>query len=176
MDYKDLTSLFIRVTGLVIIVLTVADLPNWIPSGMALLMKKSYLECTFVIGVPLTIPLLVGASLFFFPRTITNKIVRIDGLSQDTAGLLPQLEQLAFGVLGAYLLFRAFSDVVFQLSEMLFLQWRVSMGRSMISEPILTPTKFGNLAATGGQIAFAVWLLAGTNGFLAVVRKLRGQD
>lgn len=176
MDYKDLTSLLVRLAGLVMVVLTVADLPNWIPPGMALLRKKSFLECIFVVGVPLIIPLLVGASLAFFPRSIANKIIRADNLPPEPAGILPQLEQVAFGVLGMYLLFRGLSDMVFHLSEMLFLQRQASMAHVKITEPILTPTKFGYLVATVGEIVFAVWLLVGTKGVLGVVRRLRSQN
>jgi ABC-type arginine transport system permease subunit len=92
MDYKSLTLLSLRLTGVIILVVAVTALPNTFLSlhvwsnraGSALLL------ITMVSGLPT----LVGLLLIYFPGTIANRMV---SAGAETIGTLPLPAGRVFG-------------------------------------------------------------------------------
>ncbi|HKD30374.1 MAG TPA: hypothetical protein VKC66_31260 [Xanthobacteraceae bacterium] len=99
MDYKSLTSLMLRLTGVIITVSAITAMPRTFIN----LHVRNPPESPDVAALLLTIvasglPILVGLLLIYFPATVANKIVSAVGESVDTLNL----QQLAFSVLGLY--------------------------------------------------------------------------
>lgn len=170
MNYKDLTALLIKIGGLIIVVSMISFLPSYVSAGIGAL-ETSWFAFFAVAILPLLFPLLAGILMLVFPGTIGNRIIPAEKLSELPTTYLPQLERLAMTLLGVYLLFRAISDLVLNLSKLFWVRHLMSIGE--LSAPsYLLPDTVGYLAATVVEGAIAIWLTIGSSGIL--VRK-RGQ-
>jgi hypothetical protein len=97
MDYKSLTSLVLRLTGVIIVVSSVTSTPR---TFIGLVYLRSVeatgnMEIWLLAAVASAFPLLVGLLLIYFPATVTNRMVSAGTATIDT--LL--LQQVAFSVL-----------------------------------------------------------------------------
>ena len=173
MNYKDLTALLIKVGGLVIVVVMISLLPSYVSAGIGAL-ETSWFAFFTVAILPLLFPLLVGILMLVFPGKIGNRIIQGEKLSELPTTYLPQLERLAMTLLGVYLLFRAISDFVFHLSKLLWVRHLINIGEIPALNYRL-PDSVGYLIATVAEGAIAIWLVVGSSGILAFVRKLRDQ-
>ena len=171
MSYKELTALLIKVGGLVIVVVMISLLPSYVSAGIGAL-ETSWFAFFAVAILPLLFPLTVGILMLVFPGTISNRIIPGGKLSELPNIYLPQLERLAMTLLGVYLLFRAISDFVFQLSKLLWVRHLISIGE-VPTLSYLPPDTVGYLIATVVEGAVAIWLTVGSAGILAFVRKVR---
>src|SRR5215813_8136601 len=116
MDYKSLTSLLLRLTGIIIIVHAVTSAPN---TFVVLQFRADFNPDSAGVAWLLTIvasgfPILVGLLLAYFPATIANKIVTPGTERVDTL----TLQQLAFSVLGLYFISLAVFDAVYWLAKL----------------------------------------------------------
>lgn len=173
MDYKDLTLLLIKIGGLVIVVAMIGLLPSYVSAGIVAL-ETSWFAFFTVAILPLLFPLLAGILMLVFPSTIGNRIIPAEKLSELPTTYLPQLEQLAMTLLGIYLLFKAISDLVLNLSKLFWAHHLINIGELRASN-YLFPDTVGYLAATVVEGAIAIWLIIGSSGILAFVRKFRDQ-
>lgn len=171
MNYKDLTALLIKIGGLIIVVAMVGLLPSYVSAGIGAL-ETSWFAFFTVAILPLLFPSLAGVLMLVFPGTIGNRIIPAEKLSELPSTYLTQLEQLAMTLLGVYLLFRAISDLVLNLSKLLWVRHLMTIGELRVSN-YLFPDTVGYLAATVVEGAIAVWLIFGSSRILAFVHKLR---
>jgi hypothetical protein len=114
MDYKSLTLLSPRLTGVIILVVTVTAWPSTFVSLYILSNGVGW-------ALPLTIvvsgfPILAGLLLIYFPGTIANRM--ISGGAEIT-GPLP-FQQVGFSVLGLYFLTTAAADAVYWIAALQF--------------------------------------------------------
>jgi hypothetical protein len=63
----------------------------------------------------------LGLLLWFFPSAVTNKIVAGEKLSGDRFGSA-DLERVALTVVGAWLVAYGFSDVIYSITSLIFVQ------------------------------------------------------
>jgi hypothetical protein len=156
MDYQSLTSLALRLTGVIIMVVAVVSLPSTFVSfyfwsqGVA-----SALSLTAVVS---GLPILAGLLLIYFPGTIANRMVSGGG---ETVGTLP-LQQVAFSVLGLYFLTSALADAASWLPMLL----------PDIPAGINSGSAF--LASTAARFVAGALLLFGGRGLANFVHQLRG--
>jgi hypothetical protein len=176
MDYKSLTSLVLRLTGVIIIVSSVTSMPQ---TFMRLLLYRGGVEASGVetIGnmeiwllavVASAFPILVGLLLIYFPATIANKMVTAGTAAVDT---LP-LQQVAFSVLGLYFVTVAAYDTVYWWAR-LRLYFAVYNELNFGRPDRLTNQDFAGLISTGAQFIAGVVLLFGGRGLANLFHRLR---
>jgi len=169
MDYKSLTSLMLRLTGVIIVVSAVTAMPRTFIN----LHVRNPLESPDVAALLLTmaasgLPILVGLLLIYFPATVANKIVSAGGESADTV----ILQQLAFSVLGLYFASLAVFDAVYWLAKLRIyfaLYNELNYGRPFP----LSPEDFAGIATTCAQFVAGLLLLFGGRGLANLVHRLR---
>ena len=164
MDTRSIGAIVIKITGLVMIVVSVVQIPAFFP-----LTSRGYgfsygeLLATAALGLgPLA---LIGLLLWFFPGTITNRIVSGAPLAGSPADFRP-LELVALTVLGIYLvadgIIGATRDVAFV----------IAVNRQNPSE-LLPASIIGHIAATAVKLAIGVVLCVGAKGVSRAVERSR---
>src|SRR5690242_20387974 len=110
MDTRNIAAIIIKITGLVMVVLSVVQLPAYFP-----LMARGYdFSIAQTLGAaalglgPLAV---VGTLLWFFPGSVTNRIVSGTPAAGSGADFRP-LELVALTVLGVYLVASAITGAV----------------------------------------------------------------
>lgn len=165
MDYKNLTSLLIRLAGFFILVNAITNMPAYFTYALSAKDDNAPLwVIIFGAVLPIAIPTLVGLALIYFPRTISNKLVYDTDDVKTLVDAAPQLESIAISILGVYLLFRAVSDAVYHLSRLFIYYKVISSDISYRGIPSVLPQDFGYLIATGIEFLLAFWLILGSKG------------
>src|SRR4051812_24485584 len=105
MDTRSIAAVLLKVTGLVLIVFSVSQLPGYFPltSSTYRFSIAEVLSTTAIALGPLT---LIGLLLWLFPGTLTNRIVSSAPSDLGVADVRP-IEQVALTILGIYLLAHA---------------------------------------------------------------------
>lgn len=117
MDYREISKLFIKLTGLLIIAYSVVYLPYEIRSVLDPRPESvSIVQYIGVKIVPYLLPVILGGLLWFFPGTLTNTFVKGESQANGKGETLEKLEIVAVSVLGLYLLFKAISDLTYHIS------------------------------------------------------------
>jgi hypothetical protein len=165
MDTRTVSTILLKVTGLVLLVVSISQLPSYFP-----LTGRGY---DFSIGEVLAtaaaalVPLaLVGLALWFFPGTVANKIVSTTSAESATADSRP-IELVALTVLGVYLvadgLIGAARDVAIV----------IVVNRQDASSSLLPASIVAHIVATAVQLLIGIGLCIGANGVLRVIERLR---
>ncbi len=167
MDIRDITSLAIKISGIVLLVIVASKLPEYLKSYLA---QKEALNPISIwhFVMPLLVPSVVSILLITFPRKVSDSTI-FSGNTEDTSIDLSGIEVIAIRILGILLLFWAVSDLVFHISN--FIMYRsVNQG-----DFPLAAYNYPVLIATAVEFVFAAWLLMGTNRVIQLLRKIRRQ-
>jgi hypothetical protein len=115
-DYKSLTSLLLRLTGIIIIVSSANYVPH---TFLSLYLRNASgdvnAETWLLTAIAATFPIVIGLLLIYFPARVANRIVYGEGEAADTSRLerdAQRLEQIAFSVLGLYFVAMAMFDAI----------------------------------------------------------------
>ncbi|MGB8399783.1 hypothetical protein [Bradyrhizobium sp.] len=168
MDYKSLTSLMLRMTGVVIMVWVISATPQ---TFVTFYFMKGATPDTAAWLLAIVAPgfsVLVGLLLIYFPATIANKIVSAGAESLDTL----KLQQLAFSVLGLYFVSVAVFDMIYWLAR-LRIYFAVFNDLNYGQPFRLTPEDFAGIASSCAQLTAGVLLLFGGHGLANIIHKLR---
>jgi hypothetical protein len=174
MDHRDLTRLLIKVSGAIIIAVAISSLPAYISAGVGALETSRFAFFTVAI-FPLILPLLVGIFMMAFPGIVANRLIGSEKVLELSATLLDQLERVAIGLLGIYLLFRAVSDLVLHVTKLLWFRHLIDTGAVADSFGSLVPDTVGLLAASATEAAVSIWFIAGSAGIVSFIHKLRAR-
>ncbi|APV52010.1 hypothetical protein BWI17_21470 [Betaproteobacteria bacterium GR16-43] len=165
MDTKTIAALLLKITGLVLIVYCVAQLPAFF--------AYTSLGYDFSIGqaigaaaaalLPLTV---LGLFLWFFPGTVANKIV--SGTSEQSAPAdTRSIELVALTILGVYLLTMGLVDVVRDIAFLIAIH-RQDPGLTLIPASVVS-----RVAATIAELLIGAGLCVGAKGVSRVIERLR---
>lgn len=168
MDTHELSRILIKIAGISIIIFVLVGIPSYISYYYSLQLKEDSVVSFFLISIlPMIIPLLAGYLMWQFPNTIANKIIKPDTEEKPTDSKLGlEIQTIAFSVLGIYLLFNAFSDVIYHLSYYYKTMKASGTGYMEIST-------YAFIVATCAEIIFASVLLFGGKGVAEFLRKIR---
>jgi hypothetical protein len=179
MDYRLLTSLVLRLTGVFIIVSAVTAAPRSFLSLLQLqfqLQRRVGTEAVDIwplLGAAATafaIPFLVGLLLVYFRAPNANRMV---SASTETAGLL-LLQQVAFSVLGLYLMTMAAFDAVYWWAKLQI--YSAVYEEAKPSGPFrLTEDDFASIVSTGEQFIGGMAVMLGGRGIANLLHRLRTQ-
>src|SRR5258706_11599012 len=165
MDTKTISAILLKVAGLMIIAMCVAQLPSYFPlMGRGTEWSLTEVLATTAISLgPLTV---LGLCLWFFPGTIANRIVSGESLSQsafDTGAI----ELVGLTVLGIYVLTWGVVDAV---RDIVFI---VVMQRQNPDSVLIPASVAGRIAASAAQLIIGAWLCVGARGISRIVERLR---
>ncbi|HSI23388.1 MAG TPA: hypothetical protein VK959_10240 [Methylophilaceae bacterium] len=171
MDYKDLTSLLVKIIGAVLLFWYISWLPTLIPDAIK---APSFWPAFLLAGLPSLGNLAIGLILFFFPATITNKLIDGNKLNTDKT-FLPALQVLALRLVGVFYVFNSIIDLVTHFSTVI-LTPRIYLLRG-ITPPLSawTPTLAAYVVATFVELGLALWLVLGAEGISNSIQKIRGR-
>lgn len=165
MDTKSIAAIIIKITGLVMVVLSVIQIPSYFPfmdRGYDLSIGQTLAAVALGLG-PLAF---AGVLLWFFPGSITNRIVSGPLPTTSTVDLRP-LELVALTVLGIYLLAAGIIGAV-RDAVIIIVANRQNLGSELIPASII-----GHIAGIIADLVIGATLCIGAKGVSNVVEKLR---
>lgn len=170
-DYKDLTTLIVKVFGALIVVHILSLVPSYTTD--AIMAFDGWFTILRRTVLPLIFPLSVGLLMLCFPGTLTNKLIRGEKLS-GLPTYLPQLERIALTILGFFLLFSTVSDLGFHISRLMWAHEVPTASWRKLSE--VPADIYGAIVGSSIGLLVSIWFILGSGGILRVVSKLRGRD
>lgn len=166
MDAKTIAAIIVKITGLVMVVLAVIQIPAFLPftsRGYDFSVAEAMGAAALGLG-PLA---LIGLLLWFFPGTITNRIVSGAPATGSPVDLRP-LELVALTVLGIYLFADGIIGVVRDIAIV------IAVNRQNSPPELIPASIVGHIAAVVAQLAIGAALCVGAKGISSIVERLRG--
>jgi hypothetical protein len=166
MDTRSIGAIIIKITGLVMVVISIIQIPAYFPlTGRGYSFSFGEMLGTAALGLgPLA---LIGLLLWFFPGTITNRIV-----SGAPAGSTPidfrPLELIALTVLGVFILAEGLVGAVRDAAVI------IVMNRQSPAPALIPASIVGHIAATIAELAIGIALCVGARGISNAIERLRG--
>ena len=166
MDAKDLAALLLKVAGLLIVAHALFEVPYYFPLQEISSGNFSVADASMSALYHATLPLVVGALLWFFPATISNKIVSGKKLSDSGFGVR-QFEQVALTLLGVWLVAYGIADLVSNL---------VWVARVEKEFTVLPPRVYAGAFAAAAKVVIGFAIAVGAGGIARLLKRLRGGD
>jgi hypothetical protein len=163
MDIRAISAVLLKVAGLVLIALSIAQVPSHFP----LAMREGWGSVALLLAIAVGIgpQLLLGAAFWFFPGTIANKIVA--GPTMPEASDFKELQLVALAVVGVYLIAQALTECAYLAATV------IAVSRESPDVP-LTPLA-GRAAAAIAELMIGVGICLGRAGISALIHRMRGR-
>ena len=165
MDTRSIAAMLLKLTGLVLVVACVVQLPAYFPlttRGFDFSIGEIVGAAALAIG-PMAV---LGLFFWFFPGTVVNKVIASDGAEPPVADMRP-LELVALTILGVYLFTDGLIGVVRDV-VLLIAMHRQDPGLSLIPASLV-----GHIAAIAAELVIGAGLCLGARGVSRVIEKLR---
>jgi hypothetical protein len=165
MDTRSIAAVLLKVTGLVLIVIAISQLPAYFP-----LTGRGY---DFSIGEVLATTALalgpfavLGLVLWFFPGTVANRIVSSAATESAVVDIRP-IELVALTILGVYLLAHGLVGAV-RDTVLLIVMHRQNADLTVVPASVMA-----HIAATAVELVIGAGLCIGAKGVSRVIERLR---
>jgi len=155
---KDLTALCIRVSGLILIVLTLSYVPMYYVSYISQLENK-----ILTYTLPILIPLFAGIILFKFPYSFSDTFIKINTENLSELNLNEYLK-LGLILIGFVLLFFSLSDLVYHLTKHYYLKAIPEIEISLLT------FDYPSLIATIVELLFSLILITKTKSVIRLIK------
>ena len=167
MDTKDIAALLVKTAGLILFGYAVIRVPAYIlpvgdpnaPFSIAALFAQA--------AVFLALPMLLGLLFWFFPATVTNKMVSGEKLAGAQFGLR-EFERVALTIVGVSIVAYGLADFIHAVAVAYFLHNQ---------HPAVTPLPsdiYAGIVFPVAKIAIGAALAAGARGIGKFVARLQG--
>ncbi len=156
---NDISTLSVRIAGLVLVVITLAKLPV---HSMAYTIRPEYGILSY--ALPSIIPIVAGIILYIFPKTFSGALISV---APDSFKIDKPNELLRIGMIltGVALLFFSVSDLVFYFSTMVLLYYSDSYELSLMA------FDYPGLIATVIELIFSLALICRAETIIEYLRK-----
>ena len=152
MNYKELTTLLIKIAGAVLIIYELFGIPTFVSYYFSLRLEEESTITFFLMSVlPLAIPLLAGVVMLLFPSALANSIVSTSTEIKTNEEFTSSFQLVAFGVLGVYLLFNVISDFVYNFTYLYQID-----GLANKDNPLIIDT-YARIVATMVELIFVLY-------------------
>ena len=168
MDTRSIAAVLLKITGLVLIVISVSQLPGYFPlTGRGYEFSIGEILATAAVALgPLVV---LGVGLWLFPGTVANRIVSGAPTNPVIVDGRP-IELVALTIVGVYLvadgLIGAVRDAVLL----------IVMHRQNEVAPLLPASVIAHIAATVAELLIGATLCIGAKGVSRVIERLRGES
>ncbi|HEU5178090.1 MAG TPA: hypothetical protein VFU24_11620 [Burkholderiales bacterium] len=176
MEHRALASLILRIAGLLLVVTTVANAAkSFAPLFYAGNPDKVGIGLLLLAGfVTVVIPILLGIVLIYFPRAMTTRVLRVEGLESGDASNTAALQRVAFAVTGMWLAAYAVIDSVYTYARVRLYYRFLEEMPSYARPPSISADDFAALVSSALQLVIGLWLLIGNRGIVNALSRLRG--
>lgn len=167
MDTKDLAALLVKTAGLAIFGYAVIRLPAYFPPWQDGNAPFSIRALFAGAAVTLALPMLLGLLFWFFPATITNKMVSGEKLTEAQFGLR-EVEGVALTVVGVSIVAYGLADFIHAATVAYFMH---------AQHPEVTPLPadmYAEIVFPVAKIAIGTGVVVGARGIGSFVARLRG--
>ena len=173
MRHSDLARLLVRITGLVIIVSTIAQLPFLLVRalpGVARELSTALLMATLGMAA---LSIFVGLMVFWGAgRLVDHFVSPRDGASPASTTInLQPIEELAIAILGIYIATDGVGEIIYALGKGKLYSDLIG---DMAIPVHLSPSKFASFLAGGARIIIGLVLVLKARGLAALRRRLIG--
>jgi hypothetical protein len=110
MDAKDIATILLKTAGLVMFAYAIFDIPYYFPPYVTSGGEQSFINAWMQAAAVVTLPIVLGLVLWFFPATVVNKIVAGPKLTEGLQ--IHHFERVALTVLGVWLVAYGIVDVI----------------------------------------------------------------
>lgn len=174
MDYRTITSLMLRIAGVLILVQLVLFFPREFISLIQWGGESANRQELFVLlGLSLILPVVIGVMLIYFPSIVTNRIISAKDEVESIAKF-EDLRPLAFSCMGLYFISSSLFDGIYWLAKLNIYYSAVAKEQWIGSPPAIMPDDFAGIASTVFQLLIGLILLLGSKGINNLVTRLRG--
>ncbi|MFA6901487.1 MAG: hypothetical protein WC236_00220 [Gallionellaceae bacterium] len=175
MDHRSLSNLLIRLTGVIILLSSILEMPRTVVSLSTTIDQGDSLESAIVMSaLAVLLPSLIGLFLLWFPDTVTNRLLSRPESEAAVAVDYKKLQQLAFCALGLYFISSALYDALYWFAKVKMYYSVFAVELTYMKAPTLLPDDFAGIVSTALQFVIGIVLLLGGNGISTFVSKLRG--
>ncbi len=168
MDTKDVSAILLKTVGLVMLAYAIFELPLYFPPRSNPNEEYSVFGALAQAGLALTLPVVLGLLLWFFPATVTNRIVSGEKLSAERFGSR-ELERVALTVVGAWLVAYGVADLIYAISTIVIYQREYSDQ----APPLIR--YFPGVITCAAKILLGVGLAVGAKGIARAIARARGE-
>jgi hypothetical protein len=165
-DTKDVATMLVKAVGLVMFAYAIFDIPYYFPPYASLSAERSFTAAFMQAVATLTLPILVGLLLWFFPATVVNKIVSGERLAAEGLRLL-EFERLALTIIGVWLAAYGISDLIYKATSLVVIE-RQFPGPT-------PPDLWAGVFAAGVKVAVGCGLAVGSKGLARLISRMRGE-
>ena len=166
MDYRDLSNLLMKLAGAFIIASVITNIPIYSLQYISF-KDQSFIEFTVMTIAYMLLPLLLGVIMFYFPRTITNRIIKGGSESMIDSISIEAVEYVAIGILGLLLLVQSLTFLLPFFVSIVFMA--IQQGGIKLEDNFSQPV----FLASVFRLVFAVYLLLGAKGVQNMLKKIR---
>ncbi len=161
MDTRGISTVLLKITGLLLIAVSVTQLPGYFPvrfQGQSWEPSQALLMAAITMG-PVV---LLGVALWMFPGAISNKIVAASE-AKASNDELRGLQQIAIATLGLYLVAHGSADVIYHVTTVIQLQ-RQNPGYDFVPATVL-----GGVIAAAVQVVLGAVFVGGSRGIASKI-------
>jgi len=170
MKYNDLSNLLLKITGLLIFLFSVINLPNYFVNYYSL--QNFYgnqlgdiTTIVVAVAIPLAITLLVALALYMFPSSITNSL--IFNKNEEYEINIENLPSVVFMGIGMYFVAFSLADTVYWFAYYIFMEQSVPGSEFFAAE------NKARVVATIVELTIGLILLFGAKGIGIFINKAR---
>lgn len=178
MDYRTLTSLMLRIAGVLILVQFTLRSPDLITSLLHFGGKEMPADnAIFFTLLALVLPLAIGFALIYFPSLIANKVVRAGEAGGDMIAM-NELLTVAIACIGFYFVCNALFDGVYWLAKLKLYSAFIDKMDVTRGMPSVRPEEFAGMLSTALEFLVGLGTLTGARGlgrFVGLVRGFKAQ-
>ena len=180
MEHRTLAALIIRLTGLVVLVMTITSAARsfvdfFYPSPMLKDLGIGYMATSIVISGLL--PLAIALFLIYFPGMTVNGVLRIQGLETGSDTNVAPLQRVAFSALGMLFMINSILQAVHAMAKYdWYFYWmhETQSHNSPAAHLPISPEQFSSYISAGLEFLLGLGLLIGSKGIANALSRLRG--
>jgi hypothetical protein len=168
MDTKDVAAVLLKTAGLIMIAYAVFELPRYFLPMADSSGQYSFVTALVQAAGTLALPVVLGALLWFFPATVTNKLVSGEKLSGTQCGVR-EFERTALTVVGAWLVAYGIADLIDHAVAIVVIQ------RQFPEQPTPLFTYMPGIIASVAKVVLGIGLAFGAKGIGRIINRVRGE-
>ena len=179
MEHRALAALVLRLTGLVVLVITITNVATnfvayFYPSPTRDDVGVGLIALSIVISV--LVPLLIALALIYFPSTVLTKVLRVPGLEGLADSDILPLQRVAFAAIGLWFMLDGITDAVYVASQT---RWYFSIDEALRSlpspgfKPALSAHEFAAYVVAAIRVILGLALLLGNRALANLLARLR---
>jgi len=152
MNIKDFSVLAIKISGIILLALTVSKLPEYFEQYTT---RVKYMPAVTIwhFIIPIIIPSIISILLIFFPYTVCNTIIFESNIHEESDLSYKNIEIIVIRILGLLLMNWAISHLVYIVSNIIMFS---SSPEQEVPKIIF---HYPGMLSSIAELIFSIWLL-----------------